>query len=345
MAASIPAEVLLGRGEVAPVIRVEQAEIGRHQWRRNWAHPQAEAVLCQVEKEGDHIDCPAGIPVAVEDQPVAQVLHLAGGDEAQKFRPHLEEAEIAGQAIFLPPAAELGQDRPDRLRHGGLVAAHGEAAKAGERHQLQGRLEHQPQGDRLQPGPQPLHLVVVEQQAGEAGIGSGQGQLHRLGAGGQVAIAEHLHRQLRTAPRGLGGRLAVEGGVEALETCYQHDALIYLLLDLPIDGLLDGLIDGLIHGLIDGLHGSFSPRYDSAAGTAKLRKSYPRLRRRSGVAFNLAQLNCLRLIVCGWLFALVFRGRLSVVDCPQAVVRRRMSTAGCPWSVVPSRLSVVDCPD
>jgi len=155
---------------------------------------------------------------------VAQVLGFAGGKEAQQLRPHLEKADVAGEPVLLPSAAEPGQQGLNRLRHAGAATADREAAEAGERHQFEGRFEHQADRDRLRPLAQPLHLIEVEDQAGEDGVGARQRSAQLAGTCTDVPVAEDLDRKLGAAGHGLVRRLAVQTGVEGFEPGDQNDA-------------------------------------------------------------------------------------------------------------------------
>ena len=51
----------------------------------NVADGEVEVFVGQHPAEGGNIFGAAGVPVAVDNQPVAQVLHLAGGDELEQL--------------------------------------------------------------------------------------------------------------------------------------------------------------------------------------------------------------------------------------------------------------------
>lgn len=78
-------------------------------------------------------------------------------------------------------------------------------------------LPHQSNRDALEPRPQPLHLVKVEQQAPKEGVGPRQRSLHLPSPALEVAVGENLERD----PRDRGGEaprdVLVELHVERLE--------------------------------------------------------------------------------------------------------------------------------
>ncbi len=219
-----PGHVVAGRPEEAVMVGMAEAEIGRVAQRGDRDGPEPQPMTGQVEEQGGDVVAAAGIPVAVENQPVAQILGSPRGQEAQQFRPHLEEAEIGRQPVLFTAAAELGQQRLNRPGHAGAAAADAEATETGELHQLDRRLEHQPDRDPGRMQAQPLHLIEIKDQTGEEGIGLRQRSGHRVGTVDQIAIAEHADLQVRTlGHRPLSG-LAIESGVERLETSQKQDA-------------------------------------------------------------------------------------------------------------------------
>ena len=67
----VPAEVGLRLPKHAAVVGMDQPPIGRFAHRRHRSHRQPPQAGAQVEHQGGQVVGTAGIPVAVEDQPVA----------------------------------------------------------------------------------------------------------------------------------------------------------------------------------------------------------------------------------------------------------------------------------
>ena len=130
--------------------------------------------------------------------------------------------------LLLPPPSSTYPSRPKQRQHflhrrrrafalpGGV---HLEGPEPGLRHQLQSRLEGEPHL-RLGRDPrlQPLHLVEVEDERAEDGVGVGQ-SLGELGGAraGDVRVAKDRDGEPRPAAAGVGGGELVEARVEGLE--------------------------------------------------------------------------------------------------------------------------------
>ena len=191
MGLAVPVEVLPGRLKVAGVVGVQQAQVRCLQRRRNLAHGEAQVGFGQKPEQRRHVVAAARIPVAVDDQPVAQILHFFDRHKLEQLGAGLEKAQVARQFVFFAPAAELAENKLDRLGHALGLVAKGKFPQPGQAHQLQGRLKHQPNGDSLHSLPQPHHLVVVKNQAAKDDVGFLQSGFYVIGVGGEVAIAKH----------------------------------------------------------------------------------------------------------------------------------------------------------